>query len=146
MKDKQKVIVRQTETFTKSDPNMVKDFIFDFYRNWWNTWVVVDGSNRAFVNLLKSAFGESLNFDPKKVSPNSMKVVPISFGKDAEEMLQRLVIMMNKKYIAIPSRHSDLIRGLRTAQSVGYKLQKDRMVNSDLLDALRLSCKGFLIK
>jgi hypothetical protein len=146
LKDKQKVVVRQTETFTKSDPNMIKDFIFDLYRKWWNLWIVVDGSNRAFVNLLKSSMNERLDWDAKKVSPNSMKVVPVSFNKDHEEMLQKLVIMMNKNYLAIPSKHSDLIRGLRTAQAIGYKLQKDRMINSDLVDALRLSLKGINIK
>jgi hypothetical protein len=32
---------------------------------------------------------------------------------------------------------------LRTAQAKSHKLQKDRMVNSDPLDALRLSLKGY---
>ena len=72
LKDKQKVIVRQSETFTQSDPNYVKDFCFDLYRKYWNLWFVVDGSNRAFVNLLKSAFGEPLEWDPKLVHPNAM--------------------------------------------------------------------------
>jgi len=143
--DKSTVIVRQTETFTKQDPNTIKDYIFDLYRKYYNVWVIVDGSNRAMVNLLKSAFNESLTWDPKKVNPNYMKVVPVSFNKDHEEMLQKLVIMMNKGFLAIPSRHNELIRGLRTAQSIGYKLQKDRMVNSDLVDALRLSLKGINI-
>ena len=146
LKDKGKVVVRQTETFTKSDPNYVKDFIFDLYRKYWNLWIVLDGSNRAFCNLIKSAFNESLSWDPKNVSPNTMKVVPISFNKDHELMLQHLAIMMNKQYLAIPGKHTDLIRSLRTAQAIGYRLQKDRMINSDLLDALRLSLKGFNIK
>jgi hypothetical protein len=98
------------------------------------------------VNLLKSAFNESLTWDPKKVSPNSMRVVPVSFLKDHVEMLQKTVIMLNKNFLAIPSKHSDLIRGLRTAQAVGYRLDKQRTVNSDLLDALRLSLKGYNIK
>jgi hypothetical protein len=146
LKDKGKVIVRQTETFTKSDPNYIKDYIFELYRKWWNLWIVVDGSNRAMVNLLKSAFNESLTWDPKKVSPNAMKVIPISFNKDHEEMLQKLHLMINKQFLAIPAKHSDLIRSLRTAQAVGYRLDKQRTINSDLLDALRLSLKGFNIR
>lgn len=89
---------------------------------------------------------KSLTWDPKKVSPNSMKVVPISFNKDHELMLQHLVIMINKGYLAIPSKHSDLIRSLRTAQAIGYRLDKQRTINSDILDACRLSLKGFNIK
>jgi hypothetical protein len=65
--------------------------------------------------------------------------VPISFLKDHELMLQKLVIMLNKNFLGIPGRHTELIRALRTAQAIGYKLQKDRMVNSDLLDSLRMA-------
>jgi hypothetical protein len=40
LKDKQKVIVRQTETYTKQNPNYIKDVLFDLYRKWWNLWIL----------------------------------------------------------------------------------------------------------
>lgn len=61
-------------------------------------------------------------------------------------MLQKLHLFINKNFLAIPGRHTDLIKSLRTAQAIGYKLDKQRTLNSDLLDALRLSLKGFNIK
>jgi hypothetical protein len=56
-------------------------------------------------------------------------------------MLQKLVILLNKNFQAIPAKHTDLVRSLRTAQAISYKLQKGRMVNCDLLDALSPSLK-----
>ena len=146
LKDHDKIIVRQTETFTKSDPNYIKDVCFDLHRKYWNLWFICDSSNRAFLNLLKVAFGESLNWDPKKVSPNNMRVIPISFNKDHSTMLQHLHLMINKQYLAIPEKHHDLIVSLRTAQAIIYSLDKQRTRRSDLLDSFRLSFKGYNIR
>lgn len=133
--DKQKVVVRLTETFTRQDPDFVKDYCFDLYRKYWNLWFLVDSSNAAFVNLLKSAFNESLVYNANKISPNAMKVCPVPFNKFGDQMLQHLAIMLNKQLLGVPSKFTELIRSLRTATGINYKLQKDRMVNSDLLDA-----------
>jgi hypothetical protein len=46
----------------------------------------------------------------------------------------------------LSSKHTELIRLLRTATAIGYKLQKGRMINPDLLDALRIALKGYNIK
>jgi len=146
IKDKGIVMVRQTMTFVKNDPNYVKDVIFDMYRRYWNLWVVIDGSNRAMVNILKSTFNESLDWDPKSVSPDNMKIIPIAFNRDHEQMLQKLHLFLNKRYLGIPKKHQDLIRSLRTAQAIGYKLDKQKTINSDLLDALRLSLYGYNIR
>jgi len=47
-----------------------------------NTFIYVDGANLAFVNLLKVAFNESLSWESITITinPNSMKVLPVSFG------------------------------------------------------------------
>lgn len=132
--------------FVRNDPNFIKDFCFDLYRKYWNIWFIIDSASAAFCNLMRSAFNEPLVYDANKLTPNATKVCPVAFNKYGPEMLQKLHLMINKNILAIPSKHSDLIRSLRTAQAIGYKLQKDRMVNSDLLDALRLSMKGFNIK
>ena len=116
------------------------------YRKYWNLWIVLDGSNTAMVNLLKSAFNGPLTWDPKLVNPNALKVIPVSFNKDGEEMLQKLHMKINKQFLAIPGKHIDLIRCLRTAQAIGYRLDKRRTINSDLLDALKLSLNGYNIK
>ena len=43
--------------------------------------IYVDGSNRAFLNMLKIAFGESLNWEKSMVKPNAnnMNVIPVNF-------------------------------------------------------------------
>jgi len=53
--------------------------------------------------------------------------------------------MINKKYLAIPKEHDKLITSLRTAYATEYSLNKDQTSYNDLLDALRLSLKGYQI-
>jgi len=50
-----------------------------------------------------------------------------------------------KGYLAIPSQHDKLITSLRTAYATHYSLDKDQTSYNDLLDALRLSLKGYKI-
>jgi hypothetical protein len=42
------------------------------------------------VNLLKIKFGESLDWDPKDVSPDTMKVLPVNFGTEHKQLLSHL--------------------------------------------------------
>ena len=95
---------------------------------------------------MKIAFNESLNWDPKRISPNNAKVIPVNFRTDHASMLQHLHLMLNKKYLAIPEKHQDLIVSLRTAQAIEYSLDKQRTRHNDLLDGLRLSLKGYNIE
>ena len=46
-----------------------------------STSIYVDGSNRAFLNMLKIAFNESLNWEKSMVkpNPNNMNVIPVNF-------------------------------------------------------------------
>jgi len=54
--------------------------------------------------------------------------------------------MINKEYLAIPEKYDKLIVSLRTAQAKEYSLDKDQTSYDDLLDALRLSLKGYNIR
>ncbi len=75
-----------------------------------------------------------------------MKVVPVNFTTEHKQMLSNLHIMVNKNYLAIPSKFEKLITSLRTAYATEYSLNKEQTSFSDSLDALRLSLKGYEIK
>jgi len=74
-----------------------------------------------------------------------MKVLPVNFQTEHKQMLSHLHVMINKKYLAIPKEHDKLITSLRTAYVTEYSLNKDQTSYNDLLDALRLSLKGYQI-
>ena len=109
-------------------------------------YFLIDGSNRAFVNLLKIKFGESLDWDTKDISPETMKVIPVNFGTDHKQLLSHLHVIVSKEYLAIPKEHDKLITSLRTAYAKELPLDKDVTSYDDLLDALRLSLKGYNIE
>ena len=54
--------------------------------------------------------------------------------------------MINEGYLAIPEQYEKLIISLRTAQAKEYSLKKEQTSYDDLLDALRLSLKGYNIE
>lgn len=91
-------------------------------------------------------FGENPDFEYKDVSPNTMRVIPINFNRDAKDMLTKLHHFMYKGLIAIPKEHNDLITSLGTAYAEELNLKKDQTSYDDSLDALRLSLKGYSIK
>jgi hypothetical protein len=53
--------------------------------------------------------------------------------------------MVNNGYLAIPPKFEKLIISLRTAQAREYTLDKNQTGYDDLLDALRLSLRGYNI-
>jgi hypothetical protein len=55
-------------------------------------------------------------------------------------------LIVNENYLAIPERYEKLIVSLRTAQAKEYSLDKEQTSYSDILDALRLSLKGYNIE
>lgn len=57
-----------------------------------------------------------------------------------------LHVMVNKGYLAIPSKYEKLITSLRSAYAEELTLDKDNTSYSDRLDALRLSLKGYNTK
>jgi hypothetical protein len=91
------------------------------------------------------AFSEYLNWQNIKttISPESMKVIPISFGTTHKEMLSHLSILVSKEFLAIPKEFDKLIISLRTAYANELSLDKEKTSYSDSIDALRLACKMY---
>ncbi len=94
---------------------------------------------------MKVAFDESLEWEPKDINPEYMKVLPVNFHSEHKRMLSHLHVMINKNYLAIPSKYDKLITSLRTAYATEYSLDKEQTSFNDSLDALRLSLKGYEI-
>jgi hypothetical protein len=113
---------------------------------YWNTWIHIDGANRAVVNMLKIAFDEPRDWDPKDVNPDTMKVLPVNFLTDHKNMLSHLMAVVSKGYLGIPADYDKLITSLRTAYAKELDLQKDQTSYNDSLDALRLSLRSYLIE
>jgi hypothetical protein len=105
---------------------------------------LLSASNSA-VNLMKVGFDESLNWDTNDVSPEIMKVLPVNFPSKHKQMFSHLHVMINKNYLAIPSNFDKLITSLRPAYATEYSLDKEQTSYNDLLDACRLSLKGYHI-
>jgi hypothetical protein len=64
---------------------------------------------------------------------------------DHKTILSHLHIMVSKGYLAIPSQHDKVITSLRTAYAEELNLKKDVTSYDNLIDALRLSLKGYNI-
>jgi len=146
-----KIRVIHSQEWEHGDPQAIVNLIFNLYLQYGtdNTFIFVDGSNRAFVNLAKVTFGESLNWEKSitKPSPNNMKVIPCNFSTDHKQMLSHLAMMISKEYLCIPKEFDRLIISLRTAYSNGeLALDKERTSYSDSLDACRLACKMYKMK
>jgi hypothetical protein len=60
-------------------------------------------------------------------------------------MLSNLRAVVTKEYLAIPARYDKLITSLRTAYANELSLDKQLTSYDDLLDAHRLSLKGYNI-
>ncbi len=127
------------------NPQAIVNQIFNLYLQYGtdNTFIWVDGSNRPFCNLLKVAFSESLNWEKQHITPESMKVLPVSFAAEHKQMLSHLAMMISKSYLAIPKQYEKLAIALRTAYSTELSLDEEKTSYSDSLDALRLACKMY---
>ena len=145
LKEERKVRVIYAEEFEHANPQDIVDLCFDLYRKHWNTWFFVDGSNRAFLNLVKVAFGESLNWENSKqpANPEAYKVLPVNFSIEHKPMLAHLSVLVSKSYLAIPKEFDKLIISLRTAYAREMSLDKEQSSYSDSLDACRLACKMY---
>ena len=148
LKEEAKIRVVFSQEWEHGDPQAIVNLIFQLYLQYGtdNTFIFVDGSNRAFVNLLKVAFNESLSWEKSisPPSPNNMKVIPVNFSTDHKQMLSHLAMLVSKQYLCIPKEYDRLIISLRTAYSNGeLSLDKERTIYSDSLDSLRLVCKMY---
>ena len=148
LKEEDKIIVRYSEEFDKGDPNAICDLLFNFHRQYCNLYFLIDGSNRAMMNLLKIKFNEPLDWEPDDVSPETMKILQINFTTEHRSMLSHLHLIISKGYLAIPGneKHDKLITSLRTVYAKELTLDKEQTTYDDMLDALRLSLKGYNLK
>ena len=82
LKEQSKIRVVYAQEWEHGDPQAIVNLIFNLCLQYGtdNTFIWVDGSNRAFCNLLKVAFSESLNWEKSRITPDSMKVFPASFA------------------------------------------------------------------
>ena len=115
LKEERKIRILYIEEFEHDNPQDIVDICFNLYRKHWNTWFWVDAANRAFVNLMKVAFNESLNWETSKQGPNpeSVKVLPVNFATEHKQMLAHLHMLINKEYLAIPEQFDNLIISLK---------------------------------
>jgi hypothetical protein len=145
LKEEAKIRVVCAQEWERGDPQAIANLIFNLYlqNGTDNTFIWVDGSNHAYCINLKVAFSESLNWEKSKITPDSMKVLPVSFAAEHKQMLSHLVMMISKEYLCIPKEYNKLAIALRTAYANEFSLDKEKMSYSDLLDALRLACKMF---
>jgi len=112
-----------------------------------NTAYFVDGEDRAIVNLLKIRWQESLYWEKVDFGHNSnIRIRPINFNTEHKNMLSNLHVIVSKGYLAIDPKYDKLLTSLRTAWAEELNLKKDVTSYDDLLDALRLSLKGYNIK
>ena len=128
LKEESKIRVLYSEEFEHANPQDIVDICFNLYRKYWNTWFFVDGANRAFVNLMKVAFDESLSWEKGNVNPDTMKVLPVNFSTEHKQMLSHLAMLASKSYLAIPKEFDKLIISLRTAYANEYLLIRNRQV------------------
>jgi hypothetical protein len=137
--------LRYAQEWEHGDPQAIVNLIFNLYLKYGsaNTFIWVDCSNRAFCNLLKVAFSESLNWERSRITPNSMKVLPVSFATEHKQLLSHLAMMISKEYLCIPKEYDKLAIVLRTAYAIELSLDKEQSSYSDSLDALRLACKMY---
>ena len=144
LKEESKIRVVYTEEFEHGDPQRIVNLIFDLYKKYgFNSYIWIDGANRAFVNLLKITFNESLSWEKQSIRPEVMRVLPVNFGTEHKQMLSHLALIISKQYLCVPKQYDKLEIALRTAYANEYSLDKEQSSYSDSLDALRLACKMY---
>ncbi len=148
IRDEDKIRVIESHLIEKGDPNQIVNLCWDIWKrfNYMNTLFFIDGSNRAMVNLLKIRWDEPLTWETSQTFGPNTKIRPVNFSTEHRNMLSNLHAMISKGYLAIPEEHDKLLTSLRTAYAEELNLKKDVTSYNDLLDALRLSLKGYNLK
>jgi hypothetical protein len=136
-----------SKEFHRPNMNEIADECFRLFREYESIYFWIDGSNAAFVTLLKYYFGEDtdyLNLPKEEIDPDHMRVLPIHFGTQHIALLTELHRHITKPRVAISRQDHNMIEiSLRTAKSEEYRLDKDETSYNDTLDALRLACWGY---
>jgi hypothetical protein len=145
--DRNIIRVVDCHLINKGDPNSIVNLCWDIWKQhgFMNTIFYIDGANRAMVNLLKIRWDESLDWETNDASPELMKIIPVNFNTEHKNMLSNLHAVVSKQYLAIDPKYDKLLTSLRTAYAEELNLKKDVTSYDELLDALRLSLKGYNI-
>jgi len=143
-----KIRVVDCHLIEKGDPNQIVELCWSIWKKYgfMNVLYYIDGSNRAMVNLLKIRWDESLNWEPKDVSGDTMHILPVNFNTEHKQLLANLHAFISKGYLAIDPKYDKLITSLTTAYATELTLDKDQTSYDDLLDGLRLALKAYNIK
>jgi hypothetical protein len=96
LKEQHKIRILFSQEYEHANPQDIVNLCFDLYRKHWNTWFWIDGANRAFVNLMKVAFSESLTWETSKQGPNPEvhKILPVNFATEHKQMLAHLHMLI----------------------------------------------------
>jgi hypothetical protein len=146
--DKDIIRVVDCHLIDKGDPNSIVNLCWDIWQrnNYMNTAYWIDGSNRAMVNLLKIRWQESLSWESNESFDDTTRIRPVNFNTEHKNMLSNLHAVVSKQYLAIDLKYDKLITSLRTAYANELDLDKKQTSYDDMLDALRLSLKGYQIE
>jgi hypothetical protein len=115
--------------------------------------IYVDSSGVPAIRTLKHHLGDKPDYYLQlqaaakygwKVA-NMMKVIPVSFGKEHRNLLGHLLHLIQNGYVGIHESHTDLLASLGSAVANDLSLVKSEG-GTDLTDAMRLACHGYLIK
>jgi hypothetical protein len=124
----------------KATPEGIASRMHDISQGYINLKWYIDGSNRGFINSIKTMFDESLTWDkPEDVFTQASKIIPVNFAHSHKQMLEHCMLLVSAGKVAIPEKYDRLIIALRTAQGTEYNLDKENTVNDDDLDCLRMA-------
>ncbi len=116
------------------------------------TKVYTDGSNPALVKSLKNTIGEYpeyMKYDKDELERRingSMVICPINFNlKSKKEMLYNLKEFVDRGLLVIHEKQRELIDSLTSTWLENGKIDKEKTAWDDLLDALQLSMRNYMI-
>jgi hypothetical protein len=146
-----KIRVLYSEDFPRPDYNIILEKVYELYRTYNPSKVMVDGSATAFIGSLKAMIGERSDFLREReehkargiIWDNTTKVLPIYFGKLNKSLLGHAKNLFDNELIQIHRKHDKLITALRSASEQDGKLDKDKTSYNDILDAFFLSLYYF---
>jgi hypothetical protein len=152
-----KVLVEKWKKKMKEkDFNEMITEILDIYRNFRIDNVYIDNSVPEIIRPIKQALNELNNLDyneeirslkSRHRNPTHyMRVIPVSFREEHKELLTHAKRLLDAEVLACSSPTFDkVVTAMRTAYGVESNLMKKVGSHADILDALMLSLKHFVL-
>jgi len=147
--DEHTVQVLYANQWERVDFNEILDELWRLICKFDPSKIWVDGANPSVITSLKIQVGDEPDYlaaieryERAKVDYESVfRVIPVNFNQLNRQMLSHVKMLLESNMLQIhPARFQDLILSLRGAVEKGeFRLDKEKSVKSDLLDALRLS-------